>query len=183
MVTGADAYAGGSGHSSVTERALEVRHLTISFDGVPIIKDVSFTVAAGDSLAIIGPTGSGKTVLFRALIGALPYEGDIRWAPAARVGYVPQKLDIERDLPITGNDFLLGKAHVARASKGDVRRALELVNLTRAMARKPIGTLSGGQSGSCWHLPSSGARVYFSLTSGPPGSSQARNDCTNGSIA
>jgi len=70
MVTGADAYGGGS--------ALEVRHLTISFDRVPIIKDVSFTVAAGDSLAIIGPTGSGKTVLFRALIGALPYEGEIR---------------------------------------------------------------------------------------------------------
>ena len=102
MVTGADAYGGGS--------ALEVRHLTISFDRVPIIKDVSFTVAAGDSLAIIGPTGSGKTVLFRALIGALPYEGEIRWAPGATVGYVPQKLDIERDLPITGNDFLLGKA-------------------------------------------------------------------------
>jgi zinc transport system ATP-binding protein len=137
MVTGADTYGGGS--------ALEVRHLTISFDRAPIIKDVSFTVAEGDSLAIIGPTGSGKTVLFRALIGALPYEGEILWAPGATVGYVPQKLDIERDLPITGNDFLLGKAHVARASKGDVRRALELVNLTQAMARKPIGTLSGGQ--------------------------------------
>jgi len=177
MVTGADAYGGGS--------ALEVRHLTISFDRVPIIKDVSFTVAAGDSLAIIGPTGSGKTVLFRALIGALPYEGEIRWAPGATVGYVPQKLDIERDLPITGNDFLLGKAHVARAAKGDVRRALELVNLTPAMVSKPIGTLSGGQfQRSCWHSPSSGDRVYFSLTSRPPGSTcLVRNDCTNESTA
>ena len=135
MVT--SAYGGGS--------ALEVRHLTVSFDRVPIIKDVSFTVAAGDSLAIIGPTGSGKTVLFRALIGALPYEGEIRWAPGARVGYVPQKLDIERDLPITGNDFLLAKASVVGASRGEVRRALGLVNLTDDTVRKPIGTLSGGQ--------------------------------------
>jgi ABC-type Mn2+/Zn2+ transport system ATPase subunit len=129
----------------MTDHALEVRHLTVSFDRVPIIKDVSFTVAAGDSLAIIGPTGSGKTVLFRALIGALPYEGEIRWAPGARVGYVPQKLDIERDLPITGIDFLLAKASVVGASRGEVRGALGLVNLTDDTVRKPIGTLSGGQ--------------------------------------
>ena len=129
----------------MTDHALEVRHLTVSFDRVPIIKDVSFSVAAGDSLAIIGPTGSGKTVLFRALIGALPYEGEIRWAPGVRVGYVPQKLDIERDLPITGNDFLLAKASVVGASRGEVRRALGLVNLTDDTMRKPIGTLSGGQ--------------------------------------
>jgi zinc transport system ATP-binding protein len=145
MVMGEEAHAGGSAHSSETHHALEVRHLTISFDRVPVIRDVSFTVAEGDSLAIIGPTGSGKTVLFRALIGALPYQGEIRWVPGATVGYVPQKLDIERDLPITGNDFLLAKAHAARASKGDVLRALELVNLTPAMVSKPIGTLSGGQ--------------------------------------
>jgi zinc transport system ATP-binding protein len=143
-VTGACPYGGESGHS-VTEHALDVRHLTVSFDRVPIIKDVSFTVAAGDSLAIIGPTGSGKTVLFRALVGALPYEGEIRWAPGATVGYVPQKLDIERDLPITGNDFLLAKRRVAGASRGEVRSALELVNLADDTMRKPIGTLSGGQ--------------------------------------
>jgi zinc transport system ATP-binding protein len=129
----------------MTDHALEVRHLTVSFDRVPIIKDVSFTVAAGDSLAIIGPTGSGKTVLFRALIGALPYEGEIRWAPGARVGYVPQKLDIERDLPITGNDFLLAKASVVGAARGEVHHTLGLVNLTDDTVRKPIGTLSGGQ--------------------------------------
>jgi zinc transport system ATP-binding protein len=45
-------------------------------------------------------------VPFRALVGAIPYEGEIRWAVGATVGYVPQKLDIERDLPIIGSDFL-----------------------------------------------------------------------------
>ncbi len=124
---------------------LEVSHLTVSFGGVAVIDDLSFTVAAEDSLAIIGPTGSGKTVLFRALIGALPHRGEIRWAEGARIGYVPQKLDIERDLPITGNDFLLAKAHVGRASRDEIRRALDLVNLTADNTRKPIGTLSGGQ--------------------------------------
>jgi zinc transport system ATP-binding protein len=125
--------------------ALDVRHLTISFGGVALVDDLSFTVAEGDSLAIIGPTGSGKTVLFRALIGALPYRGEIRWAAGAKVGYIPQKLDIERDLPITGNDFLLAKARVGRASRDEIRRALDLVNLTEDTTRKPVGTLSGGQ--------------------------------------
>jgi zinc transport system ATP-binding protein len=125
--------------------ALDVRHLAISFGGVALVDDLSFTVAEGDSLAIIGPTGSGKTVLFRALIGALPYRGEIRWAAGAKVGYIPQKLDIERDLPITGNDFLLAKARVGRASRDEIRRALDLVNLTEDTTRKPVGTLSGGQ--------------------------------------
>jgi ABC-type Mn2+/Zn2+ transport system ATPase subunit len=122
-----------------------VRDLTVSFGSVPVIEHLSFSVADGESLAIIGPTGSGKTVLFRALIGVLPYQGEIRWAPGAQVAYVPQKLDIERDLPITGLDFLHAKAHVGRSSSADVRSALDLVNLTEDVVKKSIGTLSGGQ--------------------------------------
>ena len=71
-------------------------------DRTVVLADLNFTVARGASLAVIGPNGSGKTVLFRALIGAIPYEGTIGGAPGTLFGYVPQKLDIERDLPITG---------------------------------------------------------------------------------
>jgi zinc transport system ATP-binding protein len=124
---------------------LEVRRLRVSFGTSPVIEDLSVSVAAGESLAIIGPTGSGKTVLFRALIGALPYTGEIHWARGTRIGYVPQKLDIERDLPITGHDLLRARAHVAHAPEDGVRGALDLVNLGYDVARKPIGTLSGGQ--------------------------------------
>lgn len=124
---------------------LAVRGLTVSFGASRVLEDLSFDVAAGESLAIIGPTGSGKTVLFRALIGAVPYTGQIRWAPGTTVGYVPQKLDIERDLPITGRDLLRAKAHVARVSSDDVRDALDLVNLPPDIVGKPLGTLSGGQ--------------------------------------
>ncbi|WP_414643457.1 ATP-binding cassette domain-containing protein [Candidatus Binatus sp.] len=89
---------------------LEVSHLSVSFDHTAILADLSFTVARGASLAVIGPNGSGKTVLFRALIGAIQYEGTIRWAPGTKFGYVPQKLDIERDLPITGRDLFARQA-------------------------------------------------------------------------
>jgi zinc transport system ATP-binding protein len=124
---------------------LEVIGLTVELGGVAVIRDLNLAVRSGDSLAIIGPSGAGKTVLFRALIGAVAYRGTVRWAPDARIGYVPQKLDIERDLPLTGLDLLRAKAHVGGAGRDDVRRALGLVNLTDEMAGHPIGTLSGGQ--------------------------------------
>ena len=124
---------------------LEVSGLTIEFGGLRVIDDLSFTVDDGECLAIIGPSGSGKTVLFRALIGSVPYQGAIRWAPEARIGYVPQKLDIERDLPLTGADLLRAKAHVRRVPPTDVPRALQMVNLGSDVTSRPIGTLSGGQ--------------------------------------
>jgi zinc transport system ATP-binding protein len=71
-----------------------------------VFSGLSFRVPEGGSLAIIGPNGCGKTVLFKALIGAVPFRGRVTWAAGTRIGYVPQKLDIERDLPITGNEFL-----------------------------------------------------------------------------
>jgi zinc transport system ATP-binding protein len=125
--------------------ALEVCRLAVSFGRLTIIEDLSFTVDEGESLAIIGPTGAGKTVLFRALIGAVPHEGQVHWAPGARIGYVPQKLDVERDLPLTGHDFLVAKARVGRASNAEIRGAVELVNLTDDVVSAPIGSLSGGQ--------------------------------------
>jgi len=127
------------------DTVLEVNHLTVRFGDAVILADLNFTVARGASLAIIGPNGSGKTVLFRALIGAIPYEGTIRWAPGTRFGYVPQKLDIERDLPLSGRDLLRAKLTIARARKEDVLRALERVDLPKEMLIPPIGSMSGGQ--------------------------------------
>jgi zinc transport system ATP-binding protein len=125
--------------------ALEVEGLSVAFGRTQILRDLSFTVPEGSALAVIGPNGAGKTVLFRALIGSLPHQGTVRWAEGTRIGYVPQKLDIERDLPITGRDFLHAKAAVSGASREDASRALELVSLPPSVADQPIGTFSGGQ--------------------------------------
>lgn len=129
----------------MTALALEVEGLGVRFGRTPALIDVSFVVPQGSTLAIIGPNGSGKTVLFKALIGSVPHEGRISWAAGTRIGYVPQKLDIERDLPITGVDFLQAKASVSRGSESDIRWALDLVNLPPDVAGRPIGILSGGQ--------------------------------------
>lgn len=124
---------------------LTVENLRVRFGDKAVLDGLTFTLAEGGTLAVIGPNGSGKTVLIKALIGALPSDGTIRWAPRTKIGYVPQKLDIERDLPLTGLDFLRAKADVTRSPADDVGRVLELVRLRSDIAAQPIGTLSGGQ--------------------------------------
>src|SRR3989344_8017563 len=84
---------------------LEVKNLIVNFDSHRILDGVSFGVEKGDVLAIIGPNGAGKTTLFRALIGAIRFEGEIKKAADLRVGYVPQKIDLERDLPLMVREF------------------------------------------------------------------------------
>ncbi len=125
--------------------ALEVEHLTVEIGGKLIVRDLSFQVPQGSSLLVIGPNGAGKTVLFRTLIGALPHQGTVRWAPESRLGYVPQKLDLERDLPIRGVDVLRAKAAVVRVGEEAIPKALEEVGLGPDLVRGTIASLSGGQ--------------------------------------
>lgn len=122
---------------------LEVDRLSVAFDHKAILSDLSFRVEEGESFAIIGPNGSGKTVLFRALIGTLPHEGRIHWAPATQIGYVPQQIDIERNLPLTGWDLLQAKRKTTH-DPADAQWALHRVGLAEE-AKLPIGALSGGQ--------------------------------------
>ena len=127
------------------ENALEVWDLSVELGGTKVLDGLDLAVPRGSVLAVLGPNGAGKTVLFRALIGGVPHGGEVRWAPGTRLGYVPQKLDIERDLPLTGSDFLRAKAAVAGAGRREVDVALADVGLGRRLADRPIGALSGGQ--------------------------------------
>jgi zinc transport system ATP-binding protein len=127
------------------DSVLVVEHLSVAFGSLEVFRDVSFSVARGSALAVIGPNGSGKSVLFRALIGAEKSSGLIRWAPGVRIGYVPQKLDIERDLPLTGRDFLRAKAAVAHTRRDAITRAIERVGIAQDILKRPIGAMSGGQ--------------------------------------
>ncbi|MBI2036805.1 MAG: metal ABC transporter ATP-binding protein [Candidatus Liptonbacteria bacterium] len=127
------------------EKILDVRNLNVVFGDFIVLEDISFFVERGEALAIIGPNGSGKTTLFRALLSAIPYTGTVRWAPQTKIGYVPQKLDIDRQLPLTARDFLHSKARVSSAGREDVERAAASVRLEDAVLERNLGELSSGQ--------------------------------------
>jgi len=117
----------------------------VRFGAAEVLSGVSFQVPRGSSLAIIGPNGAGKTVLLKALIGAVSYAGTVRWMDGAVLGYVPQRLDIDRELPLNGWDFLRAKAALSGASAAQMARAREAVALSEQTLDQPIGNLSGGQ--------------------------------------
>ena len=124
---------------------LEVRSLSVSFGRGTVLRDLSFQLERGSVLAVIGPNGAGKTVLFKALVGMVRHAGLVSWAPGTRIGYVPQKLGVERDLPLTSLDLLQSKADVVGAPIDAIESALSMVGLGAAEARQAIGDLSGGQ--------------------------------------
>ncbi|MHB1843547.1 MAG: metal ABC transporter ATP-binding protein [Deltaproteobacteria bacterium] len=125
--------------------ALQVEQLRVRFGKSDVIERLSFGVERGTTLGIIGPNGAGKTALFRALIGAIRYEGRVSWAEGTQLGYVPQKLDLERELPITARELLAAKASVLHIDRSEIGPALARVGLSPSSATQPIGSLSGGQ--------------------------------------
>lgn len=119
--------------------------------GHRILDRVSFDVAAGEAVAIVGPNGSGKTTLMKAMLGLVPFQGDIRilgvspagLSPVARrIGYVPQHLDFDRTMPITVEELL--SVHLAEHRNGATARALAAVGVADLQYRM-IGVLSGGE--------------------------------------
>jgi zinc transport system ATP-binding protein len=125
---------------------LEVRNLTVRIDSSVVLRDVSFELETGDALLVLGPNGAGKTVLLRALLALLPIEGEVRWSPPGPPpGYLPQRLDVERHLPMCGEDLLKAKSALLRLKEAEIPAALERVGVSTEIARSPIGHLSGGQ--------------------------------------
>ncbi|EQD33271.1 spermidine/putrescine ABC transporter ATPase subunit, partial [mine drainage metagenome] len=79
---------------SNSEVALEVEGLGVAGDGRPIVRDVSFRVAAGELAVLLGPNGSGKTTLLRALAGLEPSTGRIRLFGRDLTGVPPHRRGI-----------------------------------------------------------------------------------------
>ncbi len=129
----------------MTTPILAVSGLGVAFGKQEILRDVSFSLSPGESLALIGPNGSGKSVLLRALIGSVPSSGLIQWADDVRIGYVPQRIDLERSLPLTLHDFLMTKVRLLSLPHAAIHAALRVVRLHPVTLSTKLVHLSGGQ--------------------------------------
>lgn len=126
-------------------KILTIENLTVRFDEDIIIKDIGFELNAGDNLAVIGPNGSGKTVLLKTLLGMFSYQGTITWAPNVKIGYVPQKIEADKHLPLTFSNLFDAKAEALKLPASEIRSTTEAVGLSGEILRIPVGHLSGGQ--------------------------------------
>ena len=125
---------------------LEIKNLSVELAGNVALDNISFSLERGDELAIIGPNGSGKTTLLKAILGILSKSGEVIIAEGIKIGYVPQKLDLERDLPISVNEFLLLNNITGNdAKRYTPEKALTLVNLAPEFLLKRLGELSSGE--------------------------------------
>jgi len=110
-----------------------------------VLQDLSFEVNSGDCLAIIGPNGAGKSVLLKSLQTLIPFEGLVQWSPEARLGYVPQSVAADRQLPLRVGELLAAKARFLRLDDQETEHVSSELNLSPEFANAAIGTLSGGQ--------------------------------------
>jgi ABC-2 type transport system ATP-binding protein len=107
------------------------------------LREVSFSAARGELVAVIGPNGAGKTTLLQILAGALaPSAGTVSLAPA-QVGWVPQQPALYKKLSVVENLRLFARLEKVADVDAAVERMLEQAAL-RDRAADEVGRLSGG---------------------------------------
>ncbi len=140
----------------VSDCCVSFDRVNVARNGVTILESVSASVPRGICTAIVGPNGAGKTTLLLALLEQISYQGTIRRNgqganTSPRIGYVPQRLPVDRGMPITVLDLMV-MGHARRPlwcgiSRIHRDRALHWLSCVHAstLAKRPLGVLSGGE--------------------------------------
>ena len=139
--------------------ALDVAGVSVALSGRQILDDVSFTIGPGQFTGLIGPNGAGKTTLLRVILGlqrptagTVTVDGQPRSRRDPSVGYVPQKVLLDPDMPMRARDLValgidghrFGVAVRSRARRQAVAQMLDAVGASR-FADARAGLLSGGE--------------------------------------
>ncbi len=138
---------------------LSFSNVDVSIAGISILRGLSFTITAGDTVALIGRNGAGKTTTMRTIMGFTSATGQIRFdgedlsavRASARaglgIGYAPEDRRLFSAFTIEENILMPGQ--VARLNSEELARRLERVYGVlpelKEMASRPAGTVSGGQ--------------------------------------
>jgi zinc/manganese transport system ATP-binding protein len=141
------------------DTVLQVEHVGVVFSGRAVLDDVSFEIRAGEFTGLIGSNGAGKTTLLRVILGlqrsgtgrvSMPSPGSSRRHRS--VGYVPQKLALDPDVPLRARDLValgidgnrFGFRLPSRERQASVEEMLVAVG-AQGFADARVGTLSGGE--------------------------------------
>ena len=135
---------------------IECKNLTAGYEGMPVVKNLSFNVSAGDYLCIVGENGSGKSTLMKTLLGLRsPLCGEIIFGDGLKqteIGYLPQQTAAQKDFPATVREVVLSgclgrkglSPFYSKADKKQCDDNIELLGITH-IAHRRYRNLSGGQ--------------------------------------
>ncbi len=127
---------------SLSPSLIHAENISVQADGKTLLDNISLSVRQGEIVTIIGPNGGGKTTLIKALLDLQKIsQGSVTRTQNLKIGYVPQKLAIDRTLPLTV------KRLMTLTEKNDHQTILDALNET-GVAHKlndSIHTLSGGE--------------------------------------
>ena len=116
--------------------------ITVKYGSHAVLRDVSINVKAGEIVTIVGPNGSGKTSLVKTIIGAIePVSGSLNLKKDLRIGYIPQRVNIDQTFPMTVHRFLNLTQKVPVA---ECQTALDMAGVP-GLLKMQMANLSGGQ--------------------------------------
>jgi manganese/iron transport system ATP-binding protein/manganese/zinc/iron transport system ATP- binding protein len=142
-----------------TETAIQMQHLTVSYQAKAVLVDVSLDIPRGSVVGILGPNGAGKSTVIKSIMGFVPRDyGRVKifGQPVAHarglVAYVPQRGQIDWAFPVTVRDVVsmgrYGHRRWYQSLRGEdrdkVNHSLDAVRMAE-FADRQIGQLSGGQ--------------------------------------
>ena len=137
---------------------IKINDLSVSFGQEKILEDVNLHMHCGQLTVLIGRNGAGKTTLLKALLGEIPHGGTVDFLETEtgnhknlRIGYVPQSLNIEKEIPMTVYDLFASfisrfPVWLSKNRKlySKIKEQLSVFSVEDTIDRQ-IGKLSGGQ--------------------------------------
>ena len=142
------------------EHLIKVENLTLSYENMTVVKDLSFTVEGGDYLCIVGENGSGKSTLVKSLLSLKkPVGGEITFGGGLRrneIGYLPQQTGAQHDFPASVGEVVISgclNSMGFRPFYTDRERKKAAENMERLsisdLKKRSFRELSGGQQQRC----------------------------------